>query len=296
MKFCPKCGAQNKDEAKFCVDCGAELTSVSAAQPKANETTPQTKGQKNKWIPAVLNLIGGMIFYGLCGMGHAIYLKLYNRAAIFGAIGLLLSAISLTIMIFWDTYTLTVLTTAIGIGITIYAAYDAYKCSEAINEGRELPTIWGGLRPESISRGKVTGIAVVALVILVIAFVAFMAYAPVTESSSTGIGSDIISDDIITDVDDKSSSDNDEGLQIKITYPGEWSASIGDQKDSTSYTGTGDEVIDIGESRYDVLAAAVQKTKSDSDKLEVEIIKDGKVLDSDSTTKEYGVVTVSATL
>lgn len=35
---------------------------------------------------------------------------------------------------------------------------------------------------------------------------------------------------------------------------------------------------------------------SGNDKLKVEIIKDGKVLDSKSTTKDYGVVTVSANI
>ena len=300
MKFCPQCGAQNKDEAKFCVECGADIENIASAQPKGNATpqpTPQATGQKNKWIPAILNIIGGMILYGFCGIGHALYLRLYNRAAIFAALGFLLSAISLTISIFNDSYTLTVFTTAIGIGLTIYAAYDAYKCSQAINEGRELPALWGGFRPESLSKGKAVGACVICLVLLVIAFVAFMSTPIVSESSTMGIGDDIISDDIITDADDTSASKNDDGgVQIEISYPGEWSASVGDESTSTSYSGTGDDVIKIDDSKYDVIAAAVQKTDGSSDKLKVKIIRGGDTLDSESTTEDFGVVTVSATL
>ena len=289
MKFCPNCGARNKDEAKFCVDCGYDLPDISASQPEANAQTHQASGQKNKWIAPILNFIGGMILYGLCGIGHAIYLRLFNRAAIFCAIGFLLSAIFTLIFIFYDTLALSILTTVIGIGITIYAAYDGYKCSQAINEGSELPAIFGGFRPESISKGKAAGIAVVALVVLIISFVAFASTAPIDDVSSTGFADDVIIEDI-------SSTNGNEGVQIKITYPGEWMASVGDESTGTTYTGTGDEVIQIYEPGYDVIAAAVQKQDGSSDKLKVQIIRDGKVLDSESTSKEYGVVTVSALL
>lgn len=75
-----------------------------------------------------------------------------------------------------------------------------------------------------------------------------------------------------------------------------WSASIGDTDTTVQHEGTGSKVINIDESRYDTIAAAVQKKTSGNDKLKVEIIKDGKVLDSKSTTKDYGVVTVSANI
>lgn len=302
MKFCPQCGAQNKDEAKFCVECGADIENIAAAQPKANtaqNNLPQTAGQKNKWIAPILNIIGGLILYALSGIGHALYLKLYNRAAIIGALGLLLSAVSFIIMCFYNGSVLYILS-CIGIGIMIYSAYDAYKCSQAMNEGRELPALWG-MRPESMSKGKATGIAAIALVIFIIALVAFLSSPTVTDATSTSIADSIISDDIssddiITDADDTSSSDDEEGLQIKISYPGEWSASVGDDKQTTSYSGTGDDVIKADASEYDVIAAAVQKKDGNSDKLKVQIIKDGDLLDSESTTEDYGVVTVSATL
>lgn len=290
MKFCPKCGAQNKDEAKFCVDCGTEIGNITVAEPQADTADSQSTGQKNKWIAPILNFIGGMLIYGLSGIGHALYLRLYKRAAIFAAIGFLLSAIFFVLFIFADSFALTAITTLIGIAFTLYAAYDAYKCSEAMNEGRELPALIGGIRPESLSTGMAVGALAISLIVMIVAFGAFASSLIINDIATTSVTDRIISNDVT------SSADNDSGLIIKITCPSEWSASFGDSEDSTTYQGTGDETIELSNTRYDVLAAAVQKTKGNSDKLKVEIIKDGKVLDSDSTTKEYGVVTVSATL
>lgn len=93
-----------------------------------------------------------------------------------------------------------------------------------------------------------------------------------------------------------SANDADDGVKIKITCPVSWSASVGDTDNTVRYEGDTNKVITVDESKYDVIAASVQKKTSGNDKLKVEIIKDGKVLDKESTTKEYGVVTVSATL
>lgn len=35
MPYCPNCGAQNKDTAKFCESCGAALVSVAPATPES---------------------------------------------------------------------------------------------------------------------------------------------------------------------------------------------------------------------------------------------------------------------
>ena len=65
MKFCPNCGAQNKDEAKFCVDCGTEIGNIIVEQPQTDTANSQSTGRKNNWIAPILNFIGGMLIYGL---------------------------------------------------------------------------------------------------------------------------------------------------------------------------------------------------------------------------------------
>ena len=287
MKFCPECGAENFDEAKFCSECGADMPMI---QDKPQSSAP-SQGEKNKWIATVLDFIGGMILYCLCGIGHILYLKLYSRGLILGAIGILISTVSLAISIFYDGLALTLITTIIGIALTIYAAYDAYKCSEAINEGRDIPPLFGSLDTGSVSTGKGAAAFVICLVAFLVVFAAFALSIEEAESVSPLLDDDLISDSII---DDAASGSN--SVEIRITCPVEWSASVGDDKDSTMYEGTGDDVINVDAENMDVIAAAVQKKTDGFDKLKVEIVKDGKTLDSASTKEDYGVVTVSSTL
>lgn len=47
--FCQKCGAENKDEDKFCTSCGAELGAKEAVSQKEegkNDSTPKKKSKK----------------------------------------------------------------------------------------------------------------------------------------------------------------------------------------------------------------------------------------------------------
>ena len=41
MKFCPNCGQQNQDDARFCVSCGSkmEVTQAPEAEPVNTEST-----------------------------------------------------------------------------------------------------------------------------------------------------------------------------------------------------------------------------------------------------------------
>ena len=89
---------------------------------------------------------------------------------------------------------------------------------------------------------------------------------------------------------------SDGELEVRIICPVGWSASMGGKDNSTHYEGTGDAVIEFDPADYDVLAAAVQKTTGGNDKLKVQIVKDGKVVDEESTTDAYGVVSVSTTV
>lgn len=89
---------------------------------------------------------------------------------------------------------------------------------------------------------------------------------------------------------------SDGELEVRIFCPVKWSASIGDQNTSTMYDGTGDAVIEVDAKEYDVIAAAVQKKTAGNDQLKVQIVNKGKVVDVETTTEDYGVVTVSATV
>lgn len=89
---------------------------------------------------------------------------------------------------------------------------------------------------------------------------------------------------------------SDGELEVRISCPVEWSASIGDESKTNSYKGIGDSVIELDPDEYDVVAAAVQKTTSGNDELKVQLIKDNIVLDENSTTNDFGVVTVSTTV
>ncbi|MEM2876184.1 MAG: zinc ribbon domain-containing protein [Candidatus Bathyarchaeia archaeon] len=38
MVYCPKCGTNNKDDAKFCIQCGAALYAVERRERRGEET------------------------------------------------------------------------------------------------------------------------------------------------------------------------------------------------------------------------------------------------------------------
>ena len=283
MKYCPQCGEQNRDGAKFCESCGTNLENIAPAKQ-----TTSNANQKNKYIAPIIDFIFGAILYCLCGAGHIIYLKLYKRGAILGTLGIIISTIFGIIAIYNDSVVFTFISLAFGLVLTIYAAIDAHKCTQAINEGGELPLLFGFINPEEFSRPQMLGIAAVWIICLVALGAAIVMAAESELSPQATDASDIISSS-----DDNTVVQKQEGIQIKITYPGSWSASIGDTDTSNHYEGTGDKTFDVDESDYDVIAAAVSKKDSNSNKLKVEIIKNGEVVDQESTTKDYGTVSVS---
>lgn len=277
MKFCPQCGEKNKDRAKFCENCGASLENMPPAQ---HNTT------KNTLIAPAVDLILGFIAYFLCGIGHIIYLRLYKRGIILGAAGLLISVVFGIIAMFNDSLIVTALSLMFGIILTVYAALDAYKCSQAINNGSELPMLFGFLNPEGLSRGAMIGVGAVCIIgiaalagSIFIAVDSEMSDSNISDDSHYGIGTDKTS-----------------GVQVKITYPNSWSASIGDSNSTEHFNGKGNRTFNIDEDEYKVIAAAVTKKDGGSETIKVEIIKNGNVLNKDSTTKGYGTVSASARL
>ena len=97
---------------------------------------------------------------------------------------------------------------------------------------------------------------------------------------------------ITTDIN-TSTSDTRLGTQVKITTNGNWVGSMGTEGNIASYEGTGDSVINIDASSNDRVAAVVQKMDAGNDELKVEILRDGNVVKTGSTTLENGRVTVT---
>lgn len=97
------------------------------------------------------------------------------------------------------------------------------------------------------------------------------------------------------DTADDSAVEQPKGVQVHIITDGSWSGSIGDIGGQSTYDGSGEDTIDLGDADS-IVSAAIQKQTGDSSELKVEILKDGKVIKDGSTTAEYGVVTVSTSV
>lgn len=103
--------------------------------------------------------------------------------------------------------------------------------------------------------------------------------APETEAESSGGSSD-----------DSSSSS---GYQVRISYDGDWSGSLGAGGSVRSVDGSGTETFDIEEDDPFVVSANAQKQDSGSGELTVQILEDGEVVSEQSTSAEYGVAQTS---
>ena len=85
------------------------------------------------------------------------------------------------------------------------------------------------------------------------------------------------------------------GKQVKIIYDGEWSGAAGDVSSINSISGSGDETIDMPDDAS-LISANAQKKDGSRNELTIQILKDGKVVKESSTTAEYGVAQVSASV
>lgn len=90
-------------------------------------------------------------------------------------------------------------------------------------------------------------------------------------------------------------ADSNGKLQVKITCPVAWSASISAGNSTDSYEGTGTEIIDVDKSDVDAIGVAAHKKTEGSDQLKIEIIKDGKVIGTKST-KTTNIISTSASV
>ena len=81
-----------------------------------------------------------------------------------------------------------------------------------------------------------------------------------------------------------------EKIEIKIICSSGWSGSISDDDGSKSVDGSGGETFEMAGGG--IVVAVIQK-KGASGTLTVQILEDGEVVETQTTTAEYGVVTVS---
>lgn len=177
MKTCTNCGKENQDNAKFCKMCGKSLqeTVQSDAQSISSQNNnpahpidfnpnnqqqnyQQTEYQqqntyptnytvvkhKKVWLAVILDIIGGLISYFLIGIGQ-LYLGLYKRGFFLCLLGLIPVVINIVCILTENEFSGSLISLLMGILLLIYSTYDAYLCTNAINEGRTIPLLFGSL-------------------------------------------------------------------------------------------------------------------------------------------------------
>lgn len=77
---------------------------------------------------------------------------------------------------------------------------------------------------------------------------------------------------------------------VKVIYAGSWSGSIGSESGSRSVEGVGDQVLDVSGS---IVSAVIQKHDGGGGKLTVQLLNGNKVVKEESTSAQYGAVSVA---
>jgi hypothetical protein len=80
------------------------------------------------------------------------------------------------------------------------------------------------------------------------------------------------------------------GTTVRIDYSGSWQGSIGSSGSQRSIQGSGSESYDVD---ADIISAVVQKRDNGRGTLTVEIREGGEVERAQSTSAQYGTVSVS---
>ncbi|MFC4550293.1 MULTISPECIES: hypothetical protein [Halorussus] len=85
-------------------------------------------------------------------------------------------------------------------------------------------------------------------------------------------------------------------LSVEVVYDGEWQGSISGDGSSRSVQGTGPKTLEVKGSPSIVSANAQKKDKGAGKKLSINIMKDGEILKESSTTADYGMAQVTASV
>lgn len=101
---------------------------------------------KSEWIAVLLDIIGGLFIYLLCGIGQ-IYLGLVKRGIVLGICGIAVTIINVVLIeVLGDIGSIVSL--VLGIALVVYSAYDASLCTKAINNGSPIPLLFGSIELE----------------------------------------------------------------------------------------------------------------------------------------------------
>jgi hypothetical protein len=89
-----------------------------------------------------------------------------------------------------------------------------------------------------------------------------------------------------------SSSSSTASVAIQVSYPGSWTGNIGSSSGSRSVQGTGSQTFQLG-SNPGTVSATFQKSDNNTGTLTASILSGGSVVETQSTTADSGVVSVS---
>jgi hypothetical protein len=96
-----------------------------------------------------------------------------------------------------------------------------------------------------------------------------------------------------TDESADDSTEQSSSYQVRISYDGEWSGSIGGDGSSRTVDGSGTETFDVDGDPF-IVSANGQKQDDSSGELSVEILQDGEVIARETTSAEYGLAQVTS--
>jgi len=154
----------------------------------------------------------------------------------------------------------------------------------------------GGFWNKQSNGGKAAiGIGVCCLgIILIVAISGMMSPDKTTTTTPTTTPAPTTTAPTSTNTTSTSSSStaSASGTQVRVTYSGSWTGNYGDVSGSQSVEGTGSKTFDISGSP-DIVSAVFQKSGGGSGTLTVDILQNGQVLETKSTSAQYGVVSVS---
>ncbi len=81
------------------------------------------------------------------------------------------------------------------------------------------------------------------------------------------------------------------GTQVQVIYSGSWTGNYGDSSGGQSVDGTGSKTFTMS-GNPDVVSAVFQKSGDNSGTLTVNILQNGQIVETKSTSAAYGVVSV----